>query len=181
MVCYSSTLTERKQQEFLVFKFPGSEITTSKCHWVVFPVCYSVIFPRRGFILMTAHLIPDSHLSTELANIYYHSIWISLMPVPRFESCKSWSLWTTFILMNSVNPSCFHVRGLFWIFQAISQPSCISSYHFHRDLSSCDSASQQFTSSELTESRAYRKPLFIDSRDGFIFSTNIPEIHSSPL
>lgn len=154
MICYCSTLTESKQQEFFLFKFPGSRITTSKCHWVVFPVCYSVISPRSGFILMTGHLIPESHLNTELANIFYRSIWISLMPIPRFESFQSWSLWTTFILMNSVNPSCFHVRSLFWIFQAISQPSCISSYCFHRDLSSCGSASQQFTSSGLTESRA---------------------------
>lgn len=148
----------------MLFKFPGNRITTSKCHWVVDPVCCSVIFPRSGFILMTGHLIPESHLSTELANIYYHSVWISLMPIPRFESFQSWSLWTTLTMMNNINPSCFHVRGLFWIFQGISQPSCISSYHFHRDLSSCDSASQQFTSSGLTESRAIPAPLHRQQR-----------------
>jgi len=74
VICYCSTLTERMQQEFLLFKFPGSRIATSKCHWVVFAVCYSVTFLRSGFVLMTGHLIPASHLSTELTNIcIYHN------------------------------------------------------------------------------------------------------------
>lgn len=48
------------------------------------------------------------------------------MPILRCEPIQSWSLHSTFIML-SANPS-FPVRGLCWIFQALSHPSCMSIY-----------------------------------------------------